>query len=70
MEEIEFAMPLLGGVFIGIASAIMLLFNGRIAGISGIFSGMLFKQGTERKWRTAFVIGLIVGGVGLKYLNP
>ncbi len=70
MEEFEFAMPLLGGVLIGIASAIMLLFNGRIAGISGIFSGMLFKQGTERKWRTAFVIGLIVGGVGLKYLNP
>ena len=70
MEEFEFAMPLLGGVLIGIASAIMLLFNGRIVGISGIFSGMLFKQGTERKWRTAFVIGLIVGGVGLKYLNP
>ena len=61
MVEFEFVMPLLGGVLIGIASAIMLLFNGRITGISGIFGGMLFKQGEERKWRTSFVAGLIAG---------
>ena len=70
MVEFEFVMPLLGGVLIGIASAIMLLFNGRITGISGIFGGMFFKQGEERKWRTSFVAGLIAGGIGLQYLNP
>ena len=70
MVEFEFVMPLLGGVLIGISSAIMLLFNGRITGISGIFGGMLFKQGEERKWRTSFVAGLFAGGIGLQYFNP
>ena len=70
MAAFEVTMPLLGGVLIGIAAAMMLLFSGRIAGISGIFGGMLFQQGDERVWRSAFVAGLIGGGVGLYGLNP
>ena len=42
MTEFEVAMPLAGGILIGIAAAMMLLFSGKIAGISGIFGGMLF----------------------------
>lgn len=45
----------LGGLVIGIAVAVLLLFNGRIAGISGIFANMLTKQSG---WRIAFIAGL------------
>lgn len=45
----------LGGLMIGIAVAVLLLFNGRIAGISGIFANMFTKQSG---WRIAFISGL------------
>ncbi len=45
----------LGGLMIGIAVAVLLLFNGRIAGISGIFANMFTKQSG---WRVAFIAGL------------
>ena len=69
MTEFEVLMPLIGGVLIGIAASMLLLFNGRIAGVSGIFGGMLFQQGKERAWRLSFVIGLIAGGILLYNLN-
>ncbi len=48
-----------GGVLIGIAAAMFVLLNGRIAGISGVIGG-LFKPVTgDVAWRAAFVIGLI-----------
>jgi uncharacterized membrane protein YedE/YeeE len=66
----EFVMPLLGGVLIGVSSGIMLLFNGTTTGISGIFSGLLFKREHEETWRSYFLAGLIFGGFVLQYLNP
>lgn len=45
----------LGGLMIGIAVAVLLLFNGRIAGINGIFANMFTKQSG---WRIAFIAGL------------
>jgi uncharacterized membrane protein YedE/YeeE len=55
---------LLGGVLIGIGAALLLAFNGRIAGISGILYNLLFNplSHSERNWRMAFLIGLIGGG--------
>ena len=69
MTEFEVAMPLAGGILIGVAAAMTLLFSGKIAGISGIFGGMLFQQGVERTWQTVFVAGLIAGGVLLYNIN-
>ena len=69
MTEFEVLMPLTGGVLIGISASMMLLFSGRIAGVSGIFGGMLFKQGKERAWRLSFIAGLIAGGVLLYIIN-
>ncbi len=69
MTDFEVLMPLTGGILIGIAASMMLLFSGRIAGISGIFGGMLFKQGKERAWRLSFVVGLIAGGILLYTIN-
>jgi uncharacterized membrane protein YedE/YeeE len=49
---------LAGGVLIGLAAAMLVLFNGRIAGISGIIGGLLTPRSGEIAWRVAFVAGL------------
>ena len=58
------SQALLGGILIGISAALLLAFNGRIAGISGILYNVLFNplSGSERGWRMAFLVGLIGGG--------
>lgn len=53
-------MSLLGGVLIGIAATILLLANGRIAGISGILGTLLNPVRGDIAWRVAFLAGLIV----------
>jgi len=50
---------LFGGVLIGLAAALFVLFNGRIAGISGIVGGLLHPRASDLMWRAAFVIGLL-----------
>ena len=69
MTDFEVLMPLTGGILIGISASMMLLFSGRIAGVSGIFGGMLFQQGKERAWRLSFITGLIFGGILLYAIN-
>ncbi|MES2129305.1 MAG: YeeE/YedE family protein [Pseudomonadota bacterium] len=49
---------LLGGLLIGLAAAMLLILNGRIAGISGIVGGMLRPSYGDISWRYAFVGGL------------
>lgn len=51
---------LAGGVLIGIAASALLLFNGRIAGISGILGGVLNAGSSDTGWRFAFLIGLVI----------
>ncbi|AMP01190.1 sulfur transport family protein [Collimonas arenae] len=48
-----------GGLLIGAAVALFILFNGRIAGISGIVGGLLRPSRVDVAWRLAFVIGLV-----------
>jgi uncharacterized protein len=50
---------LAGGVLIGVASAMFVLLNGRIAGISGIVGGLLRPARGDVAWRLAFVAGLV-----------
>jgi uncharacterized membrane protein YedE/YeeE len=50
---------LLGGVLIGVASVLLMVLNGRIAGISGIVGGLLAPGTVDKGWRIAFVVGLI-----------
>ncbi len=52
---------LAGGVLIGLASALLLLLNGRIAGISGIAGNMLQRPDRDTPWRAAFLAGLVAG---------
>jgi len=48
-----------GGLLIGAAVALFILFNGRIAGISGIVGGLLRPSRGDMAWRLAFVLGLV-----------
>ena len=57
---------LAGGVLIGIAAAMLVLFNGRIAGISGIVGGLLRPAAGDVAWRAAFILGLLVAPVIVK----
>ncbi|MGJ7582722.1 YeeE/YedE family protein [Variovorax sp. RHLX14] len=50
---------LAGGVLIGIATAMFILLNGRIAGISGVLGGLLKPVKGNVAWRLAFVLGLV-----------
>ncbi len=50
---------LAGGVLIGLAVSILLLLNGKIAGISGIVGGLLQPHSGDIGWRVAFVVGLV-----------
>jgi uncharacterized membrane protein YedE/YeeE len=52
---------LLGGILIGISIIILLLFNGRMAGISGIMNGLFNSPKNEAIWRLTFLLGLILG---------
>lgn len=52
---------LAGGALIGLASAMLLLLNGRIAGISGILGGLIARTPGETGWRLAFTLGLLIG---------
>ena len=51
---------LAGGVLIGLASALFVLLNGRILGISGIVGGLLRPRAGDMGWRLAFLLGMLV----------
>ena len=51
---------LAGGVLLGLASALFVLLNGRILGISGIVGGLLRPRAGDMGWRLAFVLGMLM----------
>jgi uncharacterized membrane protein YedE/YeeE len=50
---------LLGGMLIGCAAALLILANGRVAGISGILGGLMRPMAGDIYWRVAFLVGLM-----------
>ncbi|HIB83383.1 MAG TPA: YeeE/YedE family protein [Chromatiaceae bacterium] len=63
MDNFTPIASLIGGILIGLATAGMLIFNGRIAGVSGIFSGVINASKNDTAWRVAFIGGLMGGGL-------
>jgi len=49
----------IGGALIGLAAVLLMLLNGRIAGVTGVLAGLIDPLSTDRGWRAAFVGGLI-----------
>lgn len=50
---------LAGGALIGAAAGLLVLLNGRVAGISGVLGGLLKPLAGDTAWRLAFVLGLV-----------
>lgn len=63
-------LSLAGGIVIGLASALFILFNGRILGISGILGGLLRPRPGDAGWRIAFLLGMAVAPLTLGLLAP
>ena len=59
----------LGGMLIGLSALLLLLFNGRIAGLSGIMGGLLPPFPGDWRWRLAFIGGAILGPVAFMALT-
>ena len=55
---------------IGIAAAGLLMFHGRIAGISGIAGGIFRRVPGDTSWRVMFLLGLLAAGLGWSYFFP
>ena len=75
MHNLTAFSGLFGGALIGLATAMLMLLTGRIAGISGIFGGLLPLRSSERGWRLAFIAGLIAAPLlavlgGMSLPNP
>ena len=59
---------LAGGVLIGLSATLLLWLNGRVAGVSGIIGGVVFRVRGDVAWRAAFLVGLVLAA-GL-YMAP
>src|SRR5437763_10542118 len=65
----------IGGALIGLSAVMLMLSTGRIAGISGIFGGLLDLKAGDKDWRIAFIAGLILapllaGWIGYAMPSP
>lgn len=58
---------LIGGMLLGVSATLLLLLNGKIAGISGVLTGLMTPKKRDYAWRWLFVLGMISGGLGGVY---
>ena len=63
MSSFDPMSALLGGALIGLASVLLMMLTGRIAGISGILGGCLTLAAGDKVWRFTFIVGLILAPV-------
>jgi uncharacterized membrane protein YedE/YeeE len=69
MDNFSVWPALIGGLMIGLASAMLWIANGRIAGISGLFGQLLPPTGTVW-WRLIFLVAMILGGLAAASAVP
>ena len=67
---VTYILPLIGGLLIGFAVTLMLLINGRVTGISGIIGKLFDIKGHITYWRVSFILGLLTGGIVLRFTIP
>ena len=58
----DIILAIVGGALIGISASMLLLFTGRIAGISGIVGDLLKATEDPKRWRVLFIFGLLFTG--------
>ena len=59
-----------GGILLGVASALFILLNGRVLGISGILGGLLTPKAGDAGWRIAFLLGMLAAPLAYGLLAP
>lgn len=62
--------PLIGGALIGLAAGGLLMLTGRTAGVSSVVDGVLRGEKGEWGWKAAFLLGLVAGGIVLRFAMP
>lgn len=62
MADVPVLAALGGGLLIGLAATLLMLGNGRVAGIAGILAGAYGGSGGDRAWRIVFLLGMAAGG--------
>jgi uncharacterized membrane protein YedE/YeeE len=70
MEHFTPLASLIGGMLIGLSASMLLLCDGKIAGVSGIVAGMLSPAKHDTLWRVVFIAGLLIGGFLLRVFSP
>lgn len=70
MENFTPLSALIGGGLIGAAAGMLLWLHGRVAGISGLFNGVLSRPSGETAWQALFLLGLVAGASLYVSLNP
>ena len=70
MENFTPVPALIGGALIGLSATLLLLFSGRIAGISGILNAFINPREPESGWRGLFLLGLILGAGAYIWTQP
>lgn len=61
---------LLGGAMIGLSASLLLFTHGKVAGISGMFGGVVLPSGGQRGYRASFLLGLVLAGALLRVVRP
>jgi uncharacterized protein len=59
----------IGGALIGLSAVLLMLLNGRIAGVTGVFAGLIDPLSTDRAWRATFIVGLIAAPLSAALLG-
>ncbi len=70
MENFTPYSSLAGGMLIGLSATIMLLFNGRVTGISGMLSELFYPKPGEWLWRLVFLLGMMAGAGLFVFISP
>lgn len=63
MTEFTPWLSLLGGALIGVSAVMLMAFQGRVAGLSGILAGAVLPSSADRGWRAAFLAGAIAAPI-------
>jgi hypothetical protein len=70
MNDFTPISALIGGALIGAAASLLLLTHGKVAGISGIYGGVLRRSTSDRSWRLWFLAGLLATGFAAAVVYP
>ena len=70
MEAFTPVQSLLGGVLVGLATFMVLFFQARVAGVSGILGSLFAPERGDIGWRLSFLVGMVATGALLSALHP